>query len=332
MPESGFPSPRQVAALDAARRLGSLTSLNDIAPSTAPSPPPCRASACFAPPSTSTPICAVYRSVWRCPQGQQAPRARRRASVRQPALPDHLGGSPRDGPDHRASPTSPTCARCSAWTPTKIAGWPPPPFRPARLAGQRAPPGLGVSALLPVMDALLRLARLLDAARHIGARPLHERGSCCRLLTGEQGPRLRAIAAADSQGPPHCPRRCVDQENFDQPCRSTPGRHRQHEQIVAASSLQVAHRDEPAAVPETDPPPGARKLMLLESIDAATVARRVGYEAVPIQPGIPPPLRRPRLCATWRGYAEPKPQPALNSSEMMQDGPHSGAGSIVADD
>jgi len=132
-----------------------------------------------------------------------------------------------------------------------------------------------------VMDALLRIVRLLDTPDDIPVlAPLYEQELLYRLLTGEQGLRLRSIAAADSQG--HRTARAIDwiKDNFDQPLSidalaeaanmSKSSLHHHFKALTAMSPLQYQKQ---LRLQE------ARKMMLTEALDAATVARRVGYES-----------------------------------------------------
>ncbi len=233
--------------------------------------------------STSTPICAVYRSVLAVAvQGSKRlvladesfeydSRHYLITSVDLPVM----------GQITEASPEHPYLCAVFDMDARKIAELAT-AMRPASPSPGSGQLGLGVSALtLPVMDALLRLARLLDMPDDIPVlAPLHERELLYRLLTGEQGPRLRTIAAADSQG--HRTARAVAwiKENFDQPLSidaladtanmSKSSLHHHFKSLTAMSPLQYQKQ---IRLQE------ARKLMLLESIDAATVARRVGYES-----------------------------------------------------
>ncbi len=79
------------------------------------------------------------------------------------------------------------------------------PVEPADPAPAR---GLAISPVEPpLLDAVVRLVRLLDAPREIGVLgPLVLREITYRLLLGEQGPRLRQIAAVDG-GPAGSPGR-----------------------------------------------------------------------------------------------------------------------------
>ena len=143
--------------------------------------------------------------------------------------------------------------------------------------------GLGVSSLsLPLLDPVLRLARLVEAApEEISIlAPLLEREILYRLLTGERGMHLRNLALADS----HSQRiaRAIDwlKGNFDQPLSidalanaanmSKSSLHQHFKALTAMSPLQYQKH---LRLHE------ARRLMLMESHDAASAGHRVGYES-----------------------------------------------------
>lgn len=131
-----------------------------------------------------------------------------------------------------------------------------------------------------LLDAVLRLLRLLDApageARFL--RPLVAREIVFRLLKGEQGARLRQIAALGG----HAHRIAVALErlrrDFDRPLRvedmareagmSVSGFHHHFKAVTAMSPLQFQKR---MRLQE------ARRLMLGEDLDAAGAGHRVGY-------------------------------------------------------
>jgi AraC-like DNA-binding protein len=133
----------------------------------------------------------------------------------------------------------------------------------------------------PLLDAVVRLLHLLDSPRDIEIlAPLVLREISYRFLVGEQGPRLRQIAAANGQA-----RRVAAairwlKHNFAQPFRiedmarevrmSPSGLHHQFKSVTAMSPLQYQKR---LRLQE------ARRLMLAEALDAAEAAFRVGYES-----------------------------------------------------
>lgn len=282
MNQSGSPAPASSAALEAARQ--ALTEIIErYCSADGPTTTAVPGLSLFRASSTSTPICAVYRSVLAV-----AVQGSKRLALADESFEydsrHYLITSvdlPVMGQITEASPERPYLCAVFDIDPRKVAEL----SSTLRLAPPSAgndPLGLGVSALtLPVMEALLRLARLLDSPHDIPVlAPLHERELLYRLLSGEQGPRLRAIAAADSQS--HRTARAIAwiKENFDQPLSidaladtanmSKSSLHHHFKSLTAMSPLQYQKQ---IRLQE------ARKLMLLESIDAATVARRVGYES-----------------------------------------------------
>jgi AraC-like DNA-binding protein len=150
-----------------------------------------------------------------------------------------------------------------------------------------AAPREGLAALSLVktsaelLDAALRLARLLDTPEDIAPlAPLAKQEILYRLLKGEQGMRLRQIAAADS----HAQRisRAISRlkQHFDQPLdieaiareahMSRSSFHHHFKSITSMSPLQYQKQ---LRLQE------ARRLMLMHAIDAATAGHRVGYES-----------------------------------------------------
>jgi AraC-like DNA-binding protein len=141
---------------------------------------------------------------------------------------------------------------------------------------------MGVSAIEPVlMDAVLRLARLLDTPRDIAIlAPVIEREILYRLLTGAQAARLWQIAAAESQSQQIA--RAIDwlKANFSGPLRietlaqavhmSASSLHHHFKAITGLSPLQYQKQ---LRLRE------ARRLMMTDDVDAAAAARRVGYES-----------------------------------------------------
>jgi AraC-like DNA-binding protein len=130
-----------------------------------------------------------------------------------------------------------------------------------------------------LLDAVVRLVRLLAApadARVLG--PLVMREIVYRLLIGEQGDRLRQIAALG--GTTHPMAEAIDRlrRDFDQPLRiddlarasgmSVSGFHHHFKDVTAMSPLQFQKQ---LRLQE------ARRLMLGEGFDAASAGYRVGY-------------------------------------------------------
>jgi AraC-like DNA-binding protein len=133
----------------------------------------------------------------------------------------------------------------------------------------------------PLLDAVLRLLRLLRTPADAPVlAPLLRREIFYRVLTGELGPRLRALAVAEG----HAQRitRAIEliQRRFAEPVRidevaaaahmSPSSLHLHFKQVTSMSPLQYQkqlrlHR--------------ARQLMLAQGLDAADAAHRVGYES-----------------------------------------------------
>jgi AraC-like DNA-binding protein len=131
-----------------------------------------------------------------------------------------------------------------------------------------------------LLDAVVRLVRLLDSpiaeARFLA--PLVVREIVYRLLMGEQGGRLRHVAALG--GYSHRIVRALERlrKDFDQPLRieniarefgmSVSGFHHHFKAVTAMSPLQFQKQ---LRLQE------ARRLMLGEDLDAASAGYRVGY-------------------------------------------------------
>ncbi|MHB1272227.1 MAG: AraC family transcriptional regulator [Rhodanobacter sp.] len=152
------------------------------------------------------------------------------------------------------------------------------PRPPAPAAGR----GMAVSPLTPeLLDSVLRLVRLLDTPWDIPVlAPLIERELLYRLLTGEQGARLRHVAMSGSQSQQIA--RAIDwlKGHYDRPLRidelaatvnmSASSLHHHFRAITAMSPLQYQKQ---LRLQE------ARRVLLTEHCDVATVAHRVGYES-----------------------------------------------------
>jgi len=151
---------------------------------------------------------------------------------------------------------------------------------PARPSKDRL--GVAVSAVSPpLLDAFNRLLDLLAHPEDIATlAPLVQQEIFYRLLTGEQGPRLRQIASAGNHGFQIA--RAIDwlKDNFNKPLRieelankvglSTSAFHSHFRSTTAMSPLQFQKR---IRLNE------ARRLMLTEQIDASRAAFKVGYES-----------------------------------------------------
>ncbi len=133
----------------------------------------------------------------------------------------------------------------------------------------------------PLLDAVGRLLTLLGCPSDLPAlAPLVLREIAYRLLTGEQGPRLRQIATGDGQA-----RRVTRairwlKEHFSEPLRiadlarearmSPSALHQHFKAVTAISPLQYQKR---LRLQE------ARRLMMGKGLDAAEAGFRVGYES-----------------------------------------------------
>lgn len=142
--------------------------------------------------------------------------------------------------------------------------------------------GIGVSKLTPsLLNAVERLLELLDNPKEISVfLPLIQQEIYYRLLMGEQGDRLRQIVNAESRS--WQIGRAIDwmKKNFDQPLHiselasrvgmSTSGFHQHFRALTSISPLQFQKR-----IRLTE----ARRLMLMENMDAGNASFQVGYES-----------------------------------------------------
>ena len=142
--------------------------------------------------------------------------------------------------------------------------------------------GIAVSKVSEALsDAFCRLVDLLGHPDDIPVlAPLVKQEISYRLLTGEQGPRLRQIAAAGNHG--YHISRVIDwlKLNYQKPVRieelagkaglSPSAFHNHFRAMTAMSPLQYQKR---MRLNE------ARRLMLTDHIDAAAAAFKVGYES-----------------------------------------------------
>ncbi len=130
-----------------------------------------------------------------------------------------------------------------------------------------------------LLDAVVRLVRLVDTpAEAFFLAPLITREIVYRLWMGEQGDRLRYIAALGGYTPPIAKAIELLRKDFDQSLRidniareigmSVSGLHHHFKAVTAMSPLQFQKR---LRLQE------ARRLMLGEGLDAASAAYRVGY-------------------------------------------------------
>jgi AraC-like DNA-binding protein len=147
---------------------------------------------------------------------------------------------------------------------------------------QQSSRGMATGAVtLPLLTAFQRLIDLLDEPQDIPIlAPVIQREIIYRLLVGDQGERLRQIAAAGSQSQQIA--RAIDwlKGNFAQPLRiddlaaqarmSSSTFHHHFRSMTALSPLQYQKQ---LRLQE------ARRLMLAERLDAANAAFQVGYES-----------------------------------------------------
>jgi AraC-like DNA-binding protein len=147
---------------------------------------------------------------------------------------------------------------------------------------QQSGHGMATSEItLPLLTAFQRLMDLLDEEQDIPIlAPIIQKEINYLLLVGEQGARLRQIAAAGSQSQQIARAIAWLRNNFTQQLRiddlasqarmSTSSFHNHFRSMTAQSPLQYQKH---LRLHE------ARRLMLAESLDAATAAFQVGYES-----------------------------------------------------
>ncbi|TMG96906.1 MAG: AraC family transcriptional regulator [Betaproteobacteria bacterium] len=154
------------------------------------------------------------------------------------------------------------------------------PAEPAAVADSGR--GLRVARVSePLLDAVLRLLRLLRTPQDAPVlAPLAVREIYYRVLTGELGSRLRALAVADSQL--HRISRAIDllKRRYAEPLRidevaeaahmSASSLHHHFKQVTSMSPLQYQKQLRLHQ---------ARRLMLGDGLDAAAAGHRVGYES-----------------------------------------------------
>lgn len=133
----------------------------------------------------------------------------------------------------------------------------------------------------PMLDAVLRLVRLLDTPEEVGVlAPLALREIHYRALMGELGQRLRALCAVD--GPSQRVARAIEllKTRYAEPLRID-------ELAVAAhmspSSLHARFKAATAMTPLQFQKQlrlqEARRMMLVDGLEAAAAGHRVGYES-----------------------------------------------------
>lgn len=132
-----------------------------------------------------------------------------------------------------------------------------------------------------MLDAIVRLLRLLDRPDEIAVlAPLAEREILFRLLMGEQGHRLRQIARAESKLTQV--NRAIDliKRDFRKPlriedlaARANMGLSSFHQHFKAVTAMSPLQYQKQLRLQE------ARRLILGQSIDAATAGHHVGYDS-----------------------------------------------------
>lgn len=134
---------------------------------------------------------------------------------------------------------------------------------------------------LALLDAVLRLVRLLDTPHDIAAlAPLVEREILYRLLTGPEGWRLAQIGIPDGQGPRIAEAIAWLRAHYREPLKieqlaagvhmSGSSLHRHFRAVTAMSPLQFQKH---LRLQE------ARRLMLIDGVDATSAGYHVGYES-----------------------------------------------------
>jgi AraC-like DNA-binding protein len=133
----------------------------------------------------------------------------------------------------------------------------------------------------PLLDAVLRLVRLLDAPDDAAVlAPLALREIHYRVLLGELGPRLRSLCEAD--GASQRIARAIEllKARYAEPLRVEDLAAAAH---MSASSLHQRFREATATTPlqfqKSLRLQEARRLMLADGIEAAAAGHRVGYES-----------------------------------------------------
>ncbi len=151
-------------------------------------------------------------------------------------------------------------------------------------AGARGEADLGLYAArinVPLMDAVLRLMRLLDTPRDLPVlAPLALREIFYRVLVGDLGHRLRALAIGDGRSQRIAKAVAVLRERYLHPLSieelaeqvhmSTSSLHHQFKAVTTLSPLQFQKQ---LRLHE------ARRLMIVNGVEAVTAAHRVGYES-----------------------------------------------------
>lgn len=142
--------------------------------------------------------------------------------------------------------------------------------------------GMSAGAMTPqLFDAVCRMVRLLDTPDDVAIMaPLIEREILYRLLTGPQGPRLAQIARRD--GRLRQVNRAIGwiKKNFDQPFsidavaeEARMSASALHQHFKAVTSLSPLQYQKQIRLQE------ARRLILVQRLDAATAGHTVGYDS-----------------------------------------------------
>ncbi|WP_242525099.1 AraC family transcriptional regulator [Lysobacter changpingensis] len=153
---------------------------------------------------------------------------------------------------------------------------------PAGRTSQRAGRALFVGRTSPtLLDAVLRLVRLLDTPDEAAVlAPLAMREIHYRVLTGELGDRLRELC--DVEGPSQRVARAIDliKQRYQEPLRIeqlAAAAHMSasslHERFKAATAMTPLQYQKQLRLQE------ARRLMLVDGMEAAAASHRVGYES-----------------------------------------------------
>ncbi|MBX9840644.1 MAG: AraC family transcriptional regulator [Xanthobacteraceae bacterium] len=179
-------------------------------------------------------------------------------------------------------------------------------------AGDAPGPALSLSSVTPeLLDAAIRLVRLLASPRDIPIlAPLAEREILYRLLLGDQASKLRQIAFAESKLQQI--NRAIGwiKRNYRKPfsidavsAEARMSSSTLHEHFKAVTSMSPLQYQKQLRLQE------ARRLILSQSLDAATASHSVGYES-PSQFsreykrtfGAPPAqdIARLRAAPTWQ--------------------------------
>ncbi|MBW4594147.1 MAG: AraC family transcriptional regulator [Brasilonema angustatum HA4187-MV1] len=132
-----------------------------------------------------------------------------------------------------------------------------------------------------VFDAFIRMLDLLDQPQDIPIlAPLIERELLYRLLTSEEGKRLRAVVSSGSQSSRIAKAVAWFKENYREPLRVKElaqsvhmGVSTFHHHFRAMTALSPLQYQKQLRLHE------ARRLMLLEEFDVASAAANVGYES-----------------------------------------------------